>query len=151
MPHRAKPDKPLELEPLSCLPEDERYVLRLYVTGLTSLSSNTIASLRKLCEVHLAGRYDLQVIDLYQQPELARHQACADDPDLRDPRWLGAECGGCAFGATLDDIERVDRSLRLRHRCRGAPGRLTGKLQARLVAIQRGEAPDVHGWVMRLG
>ena len=33
----------------------------------------------------------------------------------------------------------------------GGPGQLTGKLKARLVAIQRGEAPDVHGWVMRLG
>ena len=33
----------------------------------------------------------------------------------------------------------------------GGPGQLTGKLKARLVAIQRGEAPDEHGWVMRLG
>lgn len=33
----------------------------------------------------------------------------------------------------------------------GGPGQLTGKLKARLTAIQRGEAPDPHGWVMRLG
>ena len=33
----------------------------------------------------------------------------------------------------------------------GGPGQLTGKLKARLIAIQRGEAPDAHGWVMRLG
>ena len=33
----------------------------------------------------------------------------------------------------------------------GGPGQLTGKLKARLTAIQRGEAPDVHGWMMRLG
>ncbi|MFM5886004.1 MAG: branched chain amino acid aminotransferase, partial [Novosphingobium sp.] len=32
----------------------------------------------------------------------------------------------------------------------GGPGQLTGKLKARLVAIQRGEAPDTHGWVVRI-
>jgi len=46
-------------------------VLRLYVTGTTPQSLRAIANLRRLCEKHLAGRYDLEVIDIYQQPERA--------------------------------------------------------------------------------
>jgi circadian clock protein KaiB len=61
---------------------DERYVLRLYVTGLTPRSSQAITNLRALCEEHLAGRYDLAVIDLYRQPELAREAQVIAAPTL---------------------------------------------------------------------
>lgn len=47
------------------------YILRLYVTGITPLSMRAIANVRKLCEEHLGGRYKLDIIDLYQQPQLA--------------------------------------------------------------------------------
>jgi circadian clock protein KaiB len=57
-------------------------VLRLYVTGLTPRSTQAIAVLRAVCEEHLAGRYDLEVIDLYQQPELARGQQLIAAPTL---------------------------------------------------------------------
>jgi circadian clock protein KaiB len=60
----------------------ERYVLRLYVTGLTLRSTRAIASLRALCEEHLAGRYELAVIDLYQQPELAQDANLIAAPTL---------------------------------------------------------------------
>ncbi|HEY6924557.1 MAG TPA: circadian clock KaiB family protein, partial [Steroidobacteraceae bacterium] len=50
----------------------ERYILKLYVTGMTSRSAHAIENLQTFCEKHLAGRYDLQVIDVYQQPELTR-------------------------------------------------------------------------------
>jgi circadian clock protein KaiB len=46
----------------------ERYRLRLYVTGLTSRSTRAIEIVREVCERHLAGRYDLEIIDVYQQP-----------------------------------------------------------------------------------
>jgi circadian clock protein KaiB len=46
----------------------ERYVLRLYVTGLTSRSTRAITTVRDICERHLQGRYDLEIIDVYQQP-----------------------------------------------------------------------------------
>ena len=46
----------------------ERYVLRLYVTGLTSRSTRAITSVREVCEQHLAGNYDLEIIDVYQSP-----------------------------------------------------------------------------------
>lgn len=47
------------------------YQLRLYVTGTTPRSSRAIANIRALCEEYLAGHYDLQVIDIYQQPDQA--------------------------------------------------------------------------------
>jgi circadian clock protein KaiB len=45
-----------------------KYVLRLYVTGMTPKSTQAIANVEKLCKEHLAGRYELEVIDIYQQP-----------------------------------------------------------------------------------
>jgi circadian clock protein KaiB len=46
----------------------EKYVLRLYVTGLTPRSTRAIGTVRDVCEKHLAGQYDLEIIDVYQQP-----------------------------------------------------------------------------------
>jgi circadian clock protein KaiB len=46
----------------------EKYVLRLYVTGLTSRSTRAIKSVREVCEEHLAGHYELEIIDVYQTP-----------------------------------------------------------------------------------
>jgi circadian clock protein KaiB len=46
----------------------EKYRLRLYVTGLTSRSTRAIEVVRDICERHLAGQYDLEIIDVYQQP-----------------------------------------------------------------------------------
>ena len=46
----------------------EKYVLRLYVTGLTPRSTRAIKAVRDVCEQHLRGRYELEIIDVYQQP-----------------------------------------------------------------------------------
>jgi circadian clock protein KaiB len=46
----------------------EKYVLRLYVTGMTPRSTRAIRSVREVCEQHLAGHYDLEIIDVYQTP-----------------------------------------------------------------------------------
>jgi circadian clock protein KaiB len=55
-----------------------RYVFRLYVSGNTPRSTRAIRNIRKICEEHLSGRYDLEVIDIYQQPGLAvDHQIIA--------------------------------------------------------------------------
>jgi circadian clock protein KaiB len=48
------------------------YVLRLYTSGSTPKSARAIGNLHRICEDRLKGRYQLDVIDLYQQPELAR-------------------------------------------------------------------------------
>ena len=60
----------------------ERYVLRLYVTGSTPRSSKAIQNIRALCETHLSGRYDLEVIDIYQQPVLAKGEQIIAAPTL---------------------------------------------------------------------
>jgi len=49
----------------------ERYVLRLYTTGTTNRSILALTNLKKICEEFIKGRYDLEVIDLYQKPGLA--------------------------------------------------------------------------------
>jgi circadian clock protein KaiB len=59
-----------------------KYVLRLYVAGTTARSALAIANLKEICEEHLKGRYDLQVIDLYQQPELAKGEQIIAVPTL---------------------------------------------------------------------
>ncbi|BBI99090.1 KaiB 1 [Ferrigenium kumadai] len=58
------------------------YVLRLYVSGATSRSVTAIENLKEICETHLQGRYDLQVIDIYQHPELARSAQIIAVPTL---------------------------------------------------------------------
>jgi circadian clock protein KaiB len=60
----------------------QRYVLRLYVTGTTPRSSAAIMNIRKLCEEYLKGNYDLEVIDIYQQPVLAQGEQIIAAPTL---------------------------------------------------------------------
>jgi len=49
----------------------ERWRLRLYVAGPTPKSATALTNLKRLCEKHLAGRYELEVIDLLRNPKLA--------------------------------------------------------------------------------
>jgi circadian clock protein KaiB len=53
-------------------PEHAIYVLRLYITGTTPKSTRAVRNLVKVCQEYLAERYDLEVIDIYQQPALAQ-------------------------------------------------------------------------------
>jgi len=52
--------------------ESYRYVLRLYVAGQTPKSIDALTNIKRICEDNLRGRYVLDVIDLYQQPQLAQ-------------------------------------------------------------------------------
>jgi circadian clock protein KaiB len=60
----------------------DRFVLRLYVSGLTARSRQAIGNIRHLCAEHLADRHELQIIDIYQQPELAKDQQLIAAPTL---------------------------------------------------------------------
>lgn len=60
----------------------EKYVLRLYVAGATLRSRQAILRVRELCEAQLKGRCELQVIDVYQQPILARDGQIVATPTL---------------------------------------------------------------------
>jgi len=63
-------------------PAEERYVLRLYVTGMTPRSTAAFASIKALCEELLQGRYELEVIDVYQHPQLAIDEQIIAVPTL---------------------------------------------------------------------
>jgi len=56
--------------------------MRLYVTGATPKSTRAITNLRKLCDEYLAGKYTLEIVDVYQQPELAREGQIIAAPTL---------------------------------------------------------------------
>jgi circadian clock protein KaiB len=62
--------------------DQRRYVLRLYVVGATPGSQRAISNLREICESELAGRYELEVIDIYQQPALGADQQIVAVPTL---------------------------------------------------------------------
>lgn len=58
------------------------YSLRLYITGQTPRSAASIRNLREVCAEYLEGRFKLQVIDLYQRPELAKEAQVVAAPTL---------------------------------------------------------------------
>lgn len=60
----------------------EYYILKLYIAGHSAKSGNTIANIKKICEENLKGLYELDVIDLYQQPQLAQGEQIVAVPTL---------------------------------------------------------------------
>ena len=60
----------------------QRYVLRLFVTGITARSVRAVMNLQTICNQHLRGRYDLEIVDIYQQPELAKGEQIIAAPTL---------------------------------------------------------------------
>lgn len=77
---KTKKTKAFERDIAEHLPE--RFVLKLYISGMTLRSRQAIDNLQKLCEEHLAGRYELEIIDIYQQPALAKAAQIIAAPTL---------------------------------------------------------------------
>lgn len=88
------------------------YSLRLYVAGQTPRSMEAFANLKKICEDHLKGRYTIEVIDLLENPKLARGDQILAIPTLvrKLPEPIRKIIG------TLADTERVLVGLDLRPR-----------------------------------
>ncbi|MDB6056654.1 MAG: circadian clock KaiB domain protein [Verrucomicrobiales bacterium] len=61
---------------------DGKYCLRLYVTGTTPRSVRAITNIKRICETHLKGNYTLEVVDIYQQPVLAKGEQIIAAPTL---------------------------------------------------------------------
>ena len=78
----TEPDATARLEHALAEHARARYVLKLYVLGATAISRRAISSLREVCEQELAGRYTLEVIDVYQQPALAAGDQIIATPTL---------------------------------------------------------------------
>jgi len=70
------------LEAASRDAREQHYTLRLYVAGLTPRSQEALRTVTTICEERLAGRYDLEVIDIYQQPVLAKGEQIIAVPTL---------------------------------------------------------------------
>jgi circadian clock protein KaiB len=62
--------------------DQDGYNLRLYVAGQTPKSMAAIANLKKICEQHLPGRYEIEIIDLIKNPALARRHQIVAIPTL---------------------------------------------------------------------
>lgn len=62
--------------------DQQEFALCLYVVGATPASRRAIANLTRICEEHLTGRYTLEVVDIYQQPQLAEREQIFAAPTL---------------------------------------------------------------------
>ena len=79
---KRKPRVARELEPISSRSCQSEYVLRLYVSGSTLKSARAVENIKRICEEHLKNRYHLEVIDIYQQTDLARGDQIVAVPTL---------------------------------------------------------------------
>lgn len=62
--------------------DEPEYSLQLFITGATPNSTRAVRNAKEICEQYLAGRYVLNIIDMYQHPELAREQHVLAVPTL---------------------------------------------------------------------
>ena len=85
-------------------PRSPNYQLRLYVAGQSARSLAAVSNLKRLCEVHLCGRYAIEVIDLLEQPHLAKADDILAIPTL--VRRLPSP-----IRKIIGDLSNVDRVL----------------------------------------
>jgi circadian clock protein KaiB len=83
--------------------KEKEYVLRLYVAGVTPRSTEAIINIKKICEEHLKGRYELDVIDIYQQPVLAKGEQIIAAPTLVKKLPLPLR----RFIGSMNDADRI--------------------------------------------
>ncbi len=93
-----------EFEELLADSSARHYVLRLFVTGTSARSTRAISNVKKICEEYLCGRYQLEVIDLYQQPQLASMEQIIAAPTLIRELPLPVR-------RVLGDMSKVERIL----------------------------------------
>jgi circadian clock protein KaiB len=91
-------------------PKNKEYVLRLYVAGTTSKSIRAVANIKEICESSLKNRYDLEVIDIYQQPVLVKGEQIIAAPTLVKKLPLPLR----KFIGDMSDTERILVGLDLR-------------------------------------
>ena len=87
-----------------------KYLLKLYITGMTPRSTQAIVNIKKICEEHLKGRYELDVIDIYQKPILAKGEQIIAAPTLIKKLPLPLR----KFIGDMSDTDRILVGLDLR-------------------------------------
>jgi circadian clock protein KaiB len=93
------------------------YILRLFVTGPTPHSTRAISNIRRICEDHLEGRYDLEVIDISQHPALAEGEQIIAAPTLIKKLPLPLR----RFIGDMSQTERILLGLDLRNAAEKPP------------------------------
>ena len=88
---------------------DEKYILQLFVTGILPNSARAIMNINAICEKYLKGRYELEIIDIYQQPSLALTEDVIAIPVLIKKFPLPEE----RLIGDLSNTERVLKGLQL--------------------------------------
>ena len=101
----------LEFEKLVTELSRPRYLFRLYIAGGTSRSSQAITNVRRICEQYLAGCYELEVIDVYQQPAATKAADLIALPTLIKELPLPSR----RFVGDMSNTERIVVGLRLRN------------------------------------
>ena len=96
----------------------EKYVLRLYITGMTPRSTAAVNNIKTICEKHLRGRYELEVIDVYQQPVLAKGEQIIAAPTLIKKLPLPLR----RFIGDMSQTDKILLGLDLRPKEKGVPG-----------------------------
>jgi len=66
----------------NALDDKQVFVLKLFVSGMTPSSIRAVQNIRKICQEHLKNRFELQVIDIYQQPDMAKEEQIVAVPTL---------------------------------------------------------------------
>lgn len=95
----------------------DKYVLRLFVAGATARSRQAVLRVRQLCEAELKGRCKLEVIDIYQQPKLARDNQIVATPTLIKEcpqpvrRFIGSLLNITGLFAELDLIAKGEAAV----------------------------------------
>ena len=79
---KRKPGWAAEMKQPGSHSRQAEYVLRLYISGSTLKSALAVENIKRVCEQHLKGQYDLEVIDIYQQAHLARDEQIVAVPTL---------------------------------------------------------------------
>lgn len=95
---------------------EPRHVFRLFVSGMTPRSARALSTIKTICEERLAGRYELEVVDVYRRPDLVADDQIIAVPTLvrRRPEPLRK------FIGDLSDRERMLAGLGLQLRARDA-------------------------------
>ena len=88
----------------------EKYTLKLYIAGVTPRSTRAVANIKDICEKYLKGRYKLEVIDIYQQPNLPEGEQIIAAPTLIKKLPLPLR----KFIGDLADVEKILVGLDLR-------------------------------------
>lgn len=76
------PESPAKLSTLGGPSDVNRWELRLYVAGKTAKSMAALENLKKICEEHLPGQYEIEVVDLLVHPQLAKGDQIVAIPTL---------------------------------------------------------------------